>query len=118
MCCTYFQIVLVRDKKKVFTMDDHGYEATVGAIHPGGTTVAIGGEVSGRLCERQIDEKVSELWATACLGVLTMILFEVCFGAVTKTAVHFEISSETLYNEAFNAEKPYHVVSLYVFNVY
>lgn len=27
-------------------MVDHGYEATVGAIHPGGTTVAIGGDVS------------------------------------------------------------------------
>lgn len=78
ICCTYFQIVLVRDKKKVFTMDDHGYEATVGAIHPGGTTVAIGGEVSGHLFKRQIFiEKVSELWVTACLGVLTTILFEV-----------------------------------------
>lgn len=30
-------------------MDDHGYEATVGAIHPGGNTVAIGGGVSGHL---------------------------------------------------------------------
>lgn len=45
----YLQIVLVKDKKKVFTMVDHGYDATVGAIHPGGTTVAIGGEVSGHL---------------------------------------------------------------------
>lgn len=43
------QIVLVKDKKKVFSMVDHGYEATVGAIHPGGTTVAIGGGVSGPL---------------------------------------------------------------------
>lgn len=38
------EIVLVKDKKKVFSMVDHGYEATVGAIHPGGTTVAIGGD--------------------------------------------------------------------------
>lgn len=30
-------------------MVDHNYEATVGAIHPGGTTVAIGGDVSGHL---------------------------------------------------------------------
>lgn len=69
-------------------MDDHGYEAIVGAIHPGGTSVAIGGEVSGHLFKRQIlIEKVSELLAAACLSVLTTILFEVCFGAVTKTAV-------------------------------
>lgn len=30
-------------------MADHGYEATVAAIHPGGTTVAIGGDVSEHL---------------------------------------------------------------------
>lgn len=78
MCCTFFQIVLVRDKKKVFTMDDPGYEVIVGAIHPGGTTVAIGGDVSRHLFKRQIfTEKLSELWVTACLGVSTTILFEV-----------------------------------------
>lgn len=38
--------------------------------------------------KRQIlTEKVSKLWAAACLGVLTTILFEVCFVAVTKTTV-------------------------------
>ncbi|CAI5688573.1 WD repeat-containing protein 1 [Oreochromis niloticus] len=37
------QIVLVKDKKKVFTLDNLGYEAEVGALHPGGTTAAVGG---------------------------------------------------------------------------
>lgn len=37
------QIVLLKDKKKVFTMDDLGYEPEVGVIHPGGTTAAVGG---------------------------------------------------------------------------
>ncbi|KAM8757267.1 WD repeat-containing protein 1 [Acanthopagrus schlegelii] len=38
------QIVLLKDKKKVFTLDRLGYEAEVGAIHPGGTTAAVGGK--------------------------------------------------------------------------
>uniref|UniRef100_A0A672Z997 WD repeat domain 1 n=1 Tax=Sphaeramia orbicularis TaxID=375764 RepID=A0A672Z997_9TELE len=37
------QIILLKDKKKVFTLDNLGYEPEVGAIHPGGTTVAVGG---------------------------------------------------------------------------
>ncbi|KAK5608927.1 WD repeat-containing protein 1 [Crenichthys baileyi] len=37
------QLVLLKDKKKVFTLDNLGYEAEVGAIHPGGTTAAVGG---------------------------------------------------------------------------
>uniref|UniRef100_A0A3Q1GQZ3 WD repeat domain 1 n=1 Tax=Acanthochromis polyacanthus TaxID=80966 RepID=A0A3Q1GQZ3_9TELE len=37
------QIVLLKDKKKVFTLDNIGYEAEVGVIHPGGTTAAVGG---------------------------------------------------------------------------
>ncbi|XP_054866983.1 WD repeat-containing protein 1 [Amphiprion ocellaris] len=37
------QIVLLKDKKKVFTLDNFGYEAEVGVIHPGGTTAAVGG---------------------------------------------------------------------------
>ncbi|XP_031603640.1 WD repeat-containing protein 1 [Oreochromis aureus] len=37
------QLVLVKDKKKVFTLDNLGYEAEVGALHPGGTTAAVGG---------------------------------------------------------------------------
>ncbi|XP_069046437.1 WD repeat-containing protein 1 [Lepisosteus oculatus] len=37
------QLVLIKDKKKCFTMDNLGYEPEAGAIHPGGTTVAIGG---------------------------------------------------------------------------
>lgn len=36
------QIVLLKDKKKVFTLDNIGYEAEVGVIHPGGTTAAVG----------------------------------------------------------------------------
>uniref|UniRef100_A0A3Q0QXP9 WD repeat domain 1 n=1 Tax=Amphilophus citrinellus TaxID=61819 RepID=A0A3Q0QXP9_AMPCI len=31
------------DKKKIFTLDNLGYEAEVGSIHPGGTTAAVGG---------------------------------------------------------------------------
>lgn len=42
------QIVLLKDKKKVFTLENLGYEAEVGVIHPGGTTVAVGGNVSGQ----------------------------------------------------------------------
>ncbi|KAI3370335.1 hypothetical protein L3Q82_025110, partial [Scortum barcoo] len=37
------QIILLKDKKKVFTLDNPGYDAEVGAIHPGGTTAAVGG---------------------------------------------------------------------------
>uniref|UniRef100_A0A8D3CC72 WD repeat-containing protein 1 n=1 Tax=Scophthalmus maximus TaxID=52904 RepID=A0A8D3CC72_SCOMX len=38
------QIVLLKDKKKVFTLDNLDYEAEVGVIHPGGTTAAVGGK--------------------------------------------------------------------------
>uniref|UniRef100_A0A3Q1JTH0 Uncharacterized protein n=1 Tax=Anabas testudineus TaxID=64144 RepID=A0A3Q1JTH0_ANATE len=37
------QIVLLKDKKKIFTLDNLGYEAEVGALHPGGTIAAVGG---------------------------------------------------------------------------
>ncbi|KAM9859711.1 WD repeat-containing protein 1 [Aulostomus maculatus] len=37
------QVVLLKDKKKVFTMDNLDYEAEVGAIHPGGADAAVGG---------------------------------------------------------------------------
>uniref|UniRef100_A0A3B4XY90 WD repeat domain 1 n=1 Tax=Seriola lalandi dorsalis TaxID=1841481 RepID=A0A3B4XY90_SERLL len=37
------QVVLLKDKKKVFTLDNLGYEAEVGVVHPGGTTAAVGG---------------------------------------------------------------------------
>ncbi|XP_060898282.1 WD repeat-containing protein 1 [Labrus mixtus] len=37
------QVVLLKDKKKVFTMDNLSYEPEVGAMHPGGTTAAVGG---------------------------------------------------------------------------
>lgn len=48
-CCLFFpQLVLLKDKKKVFTLDNLGYEAEFGLIHPGGTTVAVGGNVSGQ----------------------------------------------------------------------
>lgn len=35
----------MKDKRKVFTLDNLGYEPEVGAIHPGGGTVAVGGTV-------------------------------------------------------------------------
>ncbi|XP_035518224.1 WD repeat-containing protein 1 [Morone saxatilis] len=37
------QVVLLKDKKKIFTLDNLDYEAEVGVIHPGGTTAAVGG---------------------------------------------------------------------------
>ncbi|XP_042358308.1 WD repeat-containing protein 1 [Plectropomus leopardus] len=37
------QIVLLKDKKKVFTLNDLDYEPEVGALHPGGTIAAVGG---------------------------------------------------------------------------
>nr|XP_019942440.1 PREDICTED: WD repeat-containing protein 1 [Paralichthys olivaceus] len=37
------QVVLLKDKKKVFTLDNLNFEAEVGVIHPGGTTAAVGG---------------------------------------------------------------------------
>ncbi|XP_059184561.1 WD repeat-containing protein 1 [Centropristis striata] len=37
------QIVLLKDKKKVFALDNLDYEATVASLHPGGTTAAVGG---------------------------------------------------------------------------
>uniref|UniRef100_A0A3Q3IT13 Anaphase-promoting complex subunit 4 WD40 domain-containing protein n=1 Tax=Monopterus albus TaxID=43700 RepID=A0A3Q3IT13_MONAL len=36
------QIVLLKDKKKIFTLDHLSYEPEVGALHPGGTTAAVG----------------------------------------------------------------------------
>ncbi|XP_034388529.1 WD repeat-containing protein 1 [Cyclopterus lumpus] len=41
------QIVLLKDKKKVFTLDNLDYEAEVGALHPGGTVAAVGGADGG-----------------------------------------------------------------------
>ncbi|KFZ57007.1 WD repeat-containing protein 1, partial [Antrostomus carolinensis] len=37
------QIVLMKDKKKCFAIDDLGYEPEAVAIHPGGSTAAVGG---------------------------------------------------------------------------
>uniref|UniRef100_UPI0037E83644 WD repeat-containing protein 1 n=1 Tax=Semicossyphus pulcher TaxID=241346 RepID=UPI0037E83644 len=37
------QVVLLKDNKKVFTLDGLGYEPEVGALHPGGSTAAVGG---------------------------------------------------------------------------
>ncbi|XP_053544091.1 WD repeat-containing protein 1 isoform X2 [Ictalurus punctatus] len=37
------QVVLLKDKRKVFALDKLGYEPEVGTIHPGGGTVAVGG---------------------------------------------------------------------------
>ncbi|XP_068451220.1 WD repeat-containing protein 1 [Clinocottus analis] len=41
------QIVLLKDKKKVFTLDNLDYEAEVGALHPGGSIAAVGGADGG-----------------------------------------------------------------------
>uniref|UniRef100_A0A674N023 WD repeat domain 1 n=1 Tax=Takifugu rubripes TaxID=31033 RepID=A0A674N023_TAKRU len=37
------QLVLLKDKKKVFTLDNLRYEGESGVIHPGGTTAAVAG---------------------------------------------------------------------------
>ncbi|KAL6475886.1 hypothetical protein MHYP_G00143850 [Metynnis hypsauchen] len=37
------QVVLLKDKRKVFTLENLGYEPEAGALHPGGVTVAVGG---------------------------------------------------------------------------
>ncbi|ROL53566.1 WD repeat-containing protein 1 [Anabarilius grahami] len=37
------QLVLLKDKKKLFTLDSLGYEPEAAAVHPGGGTVAVGG---------------------------------------------------------------------------
>lgn len=42
---------MLKDKKKIFTLDNLGYEAEVGAIHPGGSMAAVGGTVSATQCE-------------------------------------------------------------------
>lgn len=54
--CYYSQIVLLKDKKKVFTLDNLGYEAEVGVIHPSGSTAAVGGAVSGHLQTHEFDQ--------------------------------------------------------------
>lgn len=36
----------MKDKRKVFTLDNLGYEPEAGALHPGGGTAAVGGVVS------------------------------------------------------------------------
>lgn len=41
-----FQIVLLKDQKKCFSIDSPGYEPEVVAVHPSGDTVAVGGTVS------------------------------------------------------------------------
>nr|XP_057947549.1 WD repeat-containing protein 1 [Doryrhamphus excisus] len=37
------QVVLMKDKRKVFTLDNLGYEPEVGALNPSGCTAAVGG---------------------------------------------------------------------------
>ncbi|XP_076844085.1 WD repeat-containing protein 1 [Brachyhypopomus gauderio] len=37
------QVVLLKDKRKVFTLDNMGYEPEAVSVHPGGVTVAVGG---------------------------------------------------------------------------
>nr|XP_042711398.1 WD repeat-containing protein 1 isoform X4 [Chrysemys picta bellii] len=38
------QIILMKNRKKCFAIDDPGYEPEVVAIHPGGATAAVGGQ--------------------------------------------------------------------------
>ena len=38
----------MKDKRKVFSLDNLGYEPEAGALHPGGTTAAVGDAVSGK----------------------------------------------------------------------
>ncbi|CAJ1051470.1 WD repeat-containing protein 1 [Xyrichtys novacula] len=38
------QVVLLKDKKKVFTLDNLSYEPEVGVLHPGGSTAVVGGK--------------------------------------------------------------------------
>lgn len=40
-------MVLLKNKRKVFTLENLSYEPEVGVIHPGGATAAVGGTVSG-----------------------------------------------------------------------
>uniref|UniRef100_A0A8C9R3Z5 WD repeat domain 1 n=1 Tax=Scleropages formosus TaxID=113540 RepID=A0A8C9R3Z5_SCLFO len=37
------QLILLKDKKKCFTLDSLGFEPEAGALHPGGGTAAVGG---------------------------------------------------------------------------
>lgn len=39
------QIVLMKDKKKCFAIDNPGFEPEVVAVHPGGGMAAVGGTV-------------------------------------------------------------------------
>lgn len=41
------QVVLLKAKRKVFTLDKLDYEPEVGALHPGGTTAAVGDSNGG-----------------------------------------------------------------------
>lgn len=40
-----FQIVLLKDQKKCFSIDSPGYEPEAVAVHPSGDMVAVGGTV-------------------------------------------------------------------------
>lgn len=44
-CLRVFQIVLLKDQKKCFSIDSPGYEPEVVAVHPSGDMVAVGGTV-------------------------------------------------------------------------
>lgn len=43
--CLCFQIVLLKDQKKCFSIDSPGYEPEVVAVHPSGDMVAVGATV-------------------------------------------------------------------------
>ncbi|XP_029948209.1 WD repeat-containing protein 1 isoform X1 [Salarias fasciatus] len=42
------QVVLLKDKKKVFTLDNLGYQPEIGALHPNGSTALVG-SVEGKI---------------------------------------------------------------------
>lgn len=50
------QLVLLKDKKKLFTLDSLGYEPEAAAVHPGGGTVAVGGAVSHQSLRSQASD--------------------------------------------------------------
>ena len=70
------QVVLLKDKKKVFTLEKLDYEPETGAIHPGGTTAAVGGAVSVDFGVVKLDPAVTTM----------RIPIPVCLLALPRTA--------------------------------
>lgn len=57
-CLCVSQIVLLKDQRKCFSIDNPDYEPEVVAVHPGGETVAVGGAV--RPCPHTLCLRVFE----------------------------------------------------------